>query len=223
MVWGAPLATTMRIDDLLTLAQWLAPTFPTGAFAWSHGLEAAVAAGEVGDAATLADWLAAVIDMGAGRADCILLSAAWRAEPAELPGLAELADALAPSRERRLETVQQGAGFAATVRAVWGLDLPDMALPLAVGRAASLAGLPAGPVAAVWLQGVAGNLVQAALRLMPLGQTAGQRVLHDLQPLIARVAREALEATPDEIGTATLAVDVASMRHEEQYARIFRS
>ncbi|MBI1415821.1 MAG: urease accessory protein UreF [Limimaricola sp.] len=213
----------MRIDDLLTLAQWLAPTFPTGAFAWSHGLEAAVAGGEVRDAAGLADWLAAVIDLGAGRADCILLGAAWRAEADEVAALAELADALAPSRERRLETLQQGAAFAAAVRAVWGFDLPDIALPVAVGRAARLAGLPAGPVAALWLQGFAGNLVQAALRLMPLGQTAGQRVLHGLQPLIARVATEALAATPDDIGTGTLAVDIAAMRHEAQYSRIFRS
>lgn len=219
--WGMITAIPMRDADLLTLTQWLSPAYPVGAFAWSHGLEQAVACGNVDDADQLADWLAAVITHGAGRSDAILLVQGHGS--ADIASLADLAAALAPSRERRMETLQQGAAFAATTRAVWGLDVPDMAYPVAVGRAAGLMGLPVVPTTQVWLQAFASNLVQAAQRLMPLGQTAGQRVLAGLTPLIIRQATIAAESGLDDIGSATFAVDIASMQHETQYSRIFRS
>lgn len=219
--WATTTAIPMNTDHLLTLTQWLSPAYPVGAFAWSHGLERAVARGDVTDAASLADWLAAVLDHGAGRSDAILLCAAHGAD--DIAPVAELAAALAPSRERRMETLQQGAAFAATTRAVWGLELPDMAYPVAVGRAAGLIGLPVVPTAQVWLQSFASNLVQAAQRLMPLGQTAAQRVLAGLAPLCAARGEMAANATLDDIGSATFAVDIASMQHETQYSRIFRS
>ncbi len=211
----------MRDADLLTLTQWLSPAYPVGAFAWSHGLEAAVARGDVRDADDLQAWLLAVLEQGAGRTDAILLCEAYRAE--DVTPVAELAAALAPSRERRMETLQQGAAFAATTRAVWGFDLPDMAYPVAVGRAAALAEMPLLPVTQVWLQAFLGNLVQAAQRLMPLGQTVGQRILADITPAIIAIAETAQTATLDDIGSATFAVDTASMQHETQNSRIFRS
>lgn len=211
----------MRDSDLLTLTQWLSPSYPVGAFAWSHGLETAVARGDVRDAEGLQAWLWAVLEQGAGRTDAILLCEAYRAE--DVAPVAELAAALAPSRERRMETLQQGAAFAATTRAVWGFDLPDMAYPVAVGRAAALAEMPLLPVTQVWLQAFLGNLVQAAQRLMPLGQTVGQRILADITPAIIAIAETAQAATLDDIGSATFAVDTASMQHETQNSRIFRS
>lgn len=219
--WAMITAIRMRTDHLLTLTQWLSPAYPIGAFAWSHGLERAVSRGDVSDAASLADWLHAVLAHGAGRSDAILLCAAYSAEDAT--PVAELAAALAPSQERKAETLQQGAAFAATTRAVWGLNLPDMAYPVAVGRAAMGVGLPLEPVVHVWLQGFASNLVQCAQRLLPLGQTAGQRILYDLTATILAVGQEALVASLDDIGSATFAVDTASMQHKAQYARIFRS
>ncbi len=211
----------MRAEALLTLGQWLSPAFPVGAFAWSHGLEQAVRDGAVKDAGTLADWLDAMLTCGAGRTDAILLIEAARAE--DVTGIAELAAALAPSRERLAETMGQGAAFAAMMRAVWGFDVADMAYPVAVGRAARLAGLPEVTVAQMFLQSVASNLVQAAQRLMPLGQTAAQRVLMDLSPLCAQVAQEAADAGLDGIGGAGFAMDIASMRHERMEPRMFRS
>lgn len=211
----------MRDADLLTLTQWLSPAYPVGAFAWSHGLERAIARGDVAGRDDLADWLLAVLTQGAGRTDAILLAEAYRAE--DVTPVADLAAALAPSRERRMETVQQGGAFTATTRAVWGLDLPDMAFPVAVGRAAALADLPLLPVLQVWLQAFLSNLVQAAQRLMPLGQTEGQRILAGLSPAILSVAEAAQAATLDDIGSATFAVDTASMQHETQSVRIFRS
>ncbi|MFQ1699587.1 urease accessory protein UreF [Loktanella agnita] len=211
----------MRTDHLLTLTQWLSPSYPVGAFAWSHGLERAIQRGDVSDADSLSDWLHAVLTDGAGRNDAILLCVAHGA--ADIAPVAELAVALAPSRERRMETVQQGAAFAATTRAVWGLDLPDMAYPVAVGRAAGLMGLPVVPTAQVWLQAFASNLIQAAQRLMPLGQTKGQHVLAGLNPICTQIGEAAAQSGLDDLGAATFAVDIASMQHESQSPRLFRS
>ncbi|EYD72928.1 Urease accessory protein UreF [Rubellimicrobium mesophilum DSM 19309] len=213
----------MEAEALLTLAQWLSPAYPTGAFAWSHGLEAATAQGLVRDAAGLEGWIADLLTHGSGRTDAILLGEAFRADPATLAGLDDLALALAPSYERLAETREQGAAFAAVTRAVRGFDLPDMALPLAVGRAAALAGVPLRPVVQLYLQGLASTQIQAALRLMPLGQTAGQCVLHRLAPLCARVAEESLSLTTEDIGPCALGLDLAAMRHETLPSRIFRS
>lgn len=219
--WGMTTAIPMRDADLLTLTQWLSPAYPIGAFAWSHGLESAVARGDVSGADGLAAWLHDVVTLGAGRSDAILLVAAYEADdPAEI---AALAAALAPSKERRMETLQQGAAFAAVTRDVWGLELPDTAYPVVVGRAARLKNLPLLPVTQVWLQGFASNLVQAALRLMPLGQTAGAQILAGLTPAILAVAEEAQSASLDDLGTATFAVDIASMQHADLPSRIFRS
>lgn len=220
-LWGMITAIPMRDADLLTLTQWLSPAYPVGAFAWSHGLERAVGRGDIRNAAELSDWLSDVLTHGAGRSDAILLCAAYAAD--DVTPVAELAAALAPSVERRMETLQQGAAFAATTRAVWHLDLPDMAYPVAVGRAARLMDLPVLPVAQVWLQAFASNLVQAAQRLMPLGQTEAQRILAGLAPLCIRIGAQATSASLDDIGSATFAVDTASMQHKLSYTRIFRS
>ncbi|MDP5085972.1 MAG: urease accessory protein UreF [Yoonia sp.] len=219
--WDTTTAIPMRDDALLTLTQWLSPAYPVGAFAWSHGLERAVGRGDVTSAADLRDWLTNVLENGAGRSDAILLCAAHGAD--DVAAIAELAAALAPSQERRMETLQQGAAFAATTRAVWHIDLPDMAYPVAVGRAAGLVGLPVLPTVQLWLQAFASNLVQAAQRLMPLGQTEGQRILAALAPVCIQIGTEASTASLDDIGSATFAVDTASMQHAAQYSRIFRS
>lgn len=209
--------------QLLTLARWLSPAFPTGGFAWSHGLEQAIADGVVEDAGGLEGWLEDALRFGAGRTDAILIGAAWRAEEPELPGLIELAVALGPSRERRAEAWGQGAALAGTLRVVHGWGLPDAPFPVALGRAARLGGLPAGPVAAVALQAWVTTLVQAGQRLMPLGQTAAQGMLARLAPVCEAVAGEAVGLATDDIGSCGWSMDVASMRHEVLSPRIFRS
>ena len=206
---------------LLTLAHWLSPAFPTGAFAFSHGLEAAIADGQVCDAAGLQDWLDVMLTHGAGRTDAIFLYAAHHGD--DLPTLAALAAALQPSAERRTETLMQGAAFATTLRAVWPHELPDMVLPLVVGRAAALQGLPAGPVSAVYLQAMVVNLTQAAQRLMPLGQTAAARIVAGLGPVVAKLAGATALMTTDDLGSAAFAIDIASMRHAAMEPRLFRS
>lgn len=207
---------------LLTLVQWLSPAFPTGAFAYSHGLEAAIARGDPGDAAALRAWLADVLEFGAGRQDAILLARSLDPE-ADLAGLDALARALQPSSERLAETLDQGTALARTVAALTGRKLPPRCLPVALGEAAAPLGLPAAQVIALYLHGFAGNLVSVAMRFMPLGQEAGQAVLFSLHPPIADLADRAAGMPIDDLGGAALGADMAALLHETMDVRIFRT
>lgn len=213
----------MRTEQLLTLAQWLSPAYPTGGFAWSGGLEAAIAEGTLSDAAGLEDWLADYLQAGPGWSDAVLLAAAWRAEDDMLAGIADLAAALGPSDRRRAETLEQGAAFAAVTRAAWGIDVADMAYPVAVGRAAVLASLPLEPVLPLFLQAVLSNQIAAAQRLMALGQTEAQSRLAALAPVIVDVAGRAGPGDLDQLGTGAPMIDIAGMRQEALAVRVFRS
>jgi urease accessory protein len=208
--------------DLLTLVQWLSPAFPVGGFAYSHGLEWAISEGQVTDAATLRDWLSDVLAYGSGRADAVLLTRTM--DPAaDLPLIAATARALAASKERWLETDAQGRAFTEAVNALTGNDFPATALPVAVGRAARALSLPPARVAALYLHAFASNLVSAAVRFVPLGQTDGQRVLAGLHPMIERVAAEAAATPLAAISSGVPGADLAAMHHETQPVRIFRT
>lgn len=214
--------TTNR--DILTLAQWLSPAFPVGAFAYSHGLEAAVEAGWLATGNDLAEWLEDVIAHGSGRNDCILLRAAYAAEDdAALGGVDALAHAFAASRERQLEQAQQGAAFCKTAAAIWGGNAVAYLYPVAVGAAAAKLRIDPELTAAMYLQAVASNLIAAAQRLMPLGQTEGQAVLSALAPLCEEVAQSTASLTCDDLQSTAFLSDIAAMRHEVQQPRIFRT
>ena len=135
----------------------------------------------------------------------------------------DLARAMAVSRERLSETVEQGAAFARTVAALTGRDLPPRALPVAVGEAVAALALEPGEVVAVYLHAFAANLVSVATRFVPLGQTEGQGILAALHPVIAGVADWAVAAGLGDIGTSTLGADMAAMRHEGMAVRIFKT
>jgi urease accessory protein len=224
-------ATTTRIEpmseaaDLLTLTQWLSPAFPVSSYAYSHGMEAEIAAGRVRDGATAAAWIATVLEAGSGRTDAILLAAALR-DTADPDALSDLARGLAGSAERWEETRAQGAAFAATRRAM-GADRPDRPYPVAVGEAARALSLPRATVAALYLQAFAAALVSAAVRFVPLGQAEGQRILAGLGPRIEAVARAAAEvpddAVEDALGGSAFGADLAAMEHETQEVRLFRT
>ena len=207
---------------LLTLVQWLSPAFPVGSYAYSHGLEWAISAGEVTDAASLKIWVAGVLAEGTGRADAILLAHALQ-DGADLPGLAALAGALAASRERFVETCDLGRALLAATRALTGDAHPAMPYPVALGAAARGLGLPPEQVVALYLQAFAAGLVMAAVRFVPLGQTEGQQVLAGLHPLSLRLAAEAVTVPLSEIGSGAFRSDLAAMRHETMDVRIFRT
>ena len=209
---------------ILTLTQWLSPSFPIGAFAYSHGVEAAVQAGWIDDPVSLQDWLSDVLRAGTGRSDASWLRLAYDAEnEAALLALNAEALAFAPALSRRREAERQGAAFAKTVRAVWDLDVPDVALPLAVGASAHRQGLDLEMVVPLYLQAVESNLINAAQRLMPLGQTEAQRVLAAVQPLCQAVAQGTEGAQLDDVESHAFLSDIAAMRHETLEPRLFQS
>jgi urease accessory protein len=222
--------------SLYRLMAWLSPSYPVGAFSYSSGIEWAVEAGDIKDAATLRDWIAVMMEKGSGVCDAIFLIHAHRAAAAQdknaLRGVAELAAAFAPSKERHLETTAQGRAFMEATQAAWpcaALDLladacdGAVAYPVAVGAAAAGHGIAADAALHAFLHAIAANWISAGVRLIPLGQTDGQRVLAVMEGVIAATAERALGASLDDLGSATFRADLASMRHETQYTRLFRS
>jgi urease accessory protein len=220
------MTTTTDHRPLLNLLAWLSPAFPTGAFAYSHGLEWAVEAGDIKSGDSLLVWLTDVLAHGSGRSDTILLRHAHRAaaDPLALRDIVSLATASAPARERRDEALNQGRAFQLAVAPWTATELPeDAPYAVAVGAAAGGRGVPEDDAAVAYLQAFATNLISAAVRLVPLGQTAGLRVLAALEPVILATAAATADATLDDVGGCAFRSDLAAMRHETQYTRLFRS
>ena len=208
-------------DALLKLAAWLSPSFPVGAFTYSHGLEWAVESGDVFDCASAQSWIEICLRHGAGRNDAILLVHSMRG--GDIEELDALARALASSKERALETEAQGAAFAATIAGAWNGDPTPHAYPVAIGLAAQAHACPERETASMYLHAFVSNLVSAAIRLVPLGQTEGQNIIAAMHAVIASLTDEVLTASLDDIGGCALLSDIASMRHETQPVRLFRS
>lgn len=216
----------------LRLQSWLSPSFPVGAYSYSHGVEAAIEGGLVTDAETLRDWIEGLLKFGSGASDAILLSEAWRhasAGDAEALGaLTEFATALIPTAELRLEATSQGTAFVKTVSAAWGeieqVALPPAPpLPVAYGVVTAAAGISLELAGPLYLQAFVHNIVSAAVRAVPLGQTDGQRVIAALEACVDEVWRTSEGCGTDDIGTAALMVEWSSMQHEAMDGRLFRS
>jgi urease accessory protein len=230
------MATDAHGADVLPLMIWLSPSFPVGSFAYSHGIEWAVEAGDVTNAESCGAWLADLLQHGGGWSDAVLLAAAHRAvasgDDAALAAAAELAAALAPSKERRLETLKQGDAFLLAARGAWPCAALDRvkvawkgetAFPVALAVASAGHGIPLQVTLEAYLIAFVTNLVSAAVRLVPLGQTDGTKIIARLAPLAREIATRAQQSTLDDIGGAAFRSDIASMRHETQHTRLFRS
>jgi urease accessory protein len=221
---------------LYRLMTWLSPAFPVGGFSYSSGIEWAVEAGDITDAGTLRDWLGAMLAEGPGLSDGIFLAHAHRAvetgDDAALREVVELAAAFVPSRERQLETSAQGRAFIDIARSAWSCAGLEQAIaaaggpivyPVAVGLVSAAHGIPLAPTLHAFLHALTSNWISAGGRLVPLGQTDCQRVLAGLEDIAADAARRAIAAGLEDIGSATFRADLASLRHESQYTRLFRS
>jgi urease accessory protein len=232
----APQAEATPAAALYRLMAWLSPSYPVGAFSYSSAIEWAVAAGDIVNADTLRDWLAVMLAGGAGFNDGVLLTHAYRAAasgaPANLCAVAELAAAFSPTRERFLETTAQGRAFVEATRAAWPCAALDqflqvydrvIAYPVAVGVAAAGHDIPLEPALSAYLQALLANWISAGVRLVPLGQTDGQRMMASLENAIAETVTRALNASLDDLGGCAFRADLASARHETQYTRLFRS
>jgi urease accessory protein len=213
---------TTDARQLLLLLTWMSPAFPTGAFAYSHGLEWAIDAKLVRDSEDLKGWIGDLLTQGSGWNDAVLFARCWEDEPSRLN---ELALALATSRERHLETTQLGRAFriAAGVFAAPVLGDEEIAYPVAAGSACAALGIDKSHALLAYLQGFAASLTSVAVRLVPIGQTAGLEVLRDLAPVISATATRAETASLDDLGAITLLADIAAMNHETQRSRVFRS
>ena len=224
---------------LYRVLAWLSPGFPIGAFSFSHSLEAAAESGAVHDRASLQHWIGAIVVSGGGRIDGDILRDAHRAastdDVAALAGANRRGAAFRATDETRLETTAQGEAFLATCRAAWPEPFLDrwaasleegygaVCYPAAVGVATARAGISLPCALTGYLQAMAANLVSAGLRLGMIGQTDGQRILAALEPVIGAAVAGAMTRDADSFGAATFAVELASMAHETQYSRLFRS
>lgn len=206
---------------ILTLAQWLSPAYPIGAFTYSHGLETAISDGLVTDSGTLDGWVTDVLKHGSGWNDALFLAAAHNTPDPE--PIDQVARAFAASRERLLEADAQGSAFAAITREIWALDLPNLTYPVAVGRAASLVGLPLAPCSALFLQAFVGNLASVGQRLIPIGQTDAQRLVHNLSELCKDIAAATTHGDLEALTSTAFLGDIAAMRHETEQRRVFRT
>lgn len=219
---------------LYRLLSWLSPAYPVGAYTYSHGLEWVVENGAVRDARALQAWLDGVLRFGGGRSDAILFAHAWRAagDDAAVIDLSDFAMALNPSAERRLEASAQGRAFLTATRHAWpapaltafdGLAPERLAYPVVVGVAAAGHGIPLPAALGAYLHAFLANLVSAGVRLIPLGQSAGLALVAGFEATLAALADEAAEAPLAGAGGCALAADLASIHHETQYSRLFRS
>lgn len=224
-----PMTDLAGTQALLRLVTWLSPAFPVGAFSYSGGLEQAVHDGLVIDAPGLAAWLQALIEHGSAWNDAVLLAESYRAcgDAPRLAAVRELAEALAGSRERHMETMLQGEAFL-TAAAHWphpGLETLHgaIAYPVAVGAVAGMHGTGLEAALAAYLHASASNLVSVAIRCGVTGQTHGLGVLAKLEPVISATAARAAATTLDDLGSATITADISALRHETLHSRLFRS
>jgi urease accessory protein len=233
---GPDAAESLSPAALYRLMAWLSPAYPVGAFSYSGGLEWTVEAGDVKDAGSLADWLDAVLAMGPVWADAVLFANAHRAvsdgDDDLLRRTAELAAALVGSKERLLETTAQGRAFLDASRNAWPCAAIDrlgalwdgaVAYPVAVAVTAAGHGIALAPAVNAFLAAAIANLVSAGVRLIPLGQSDGQRTIAALAEAVAAAAGKAAATPLERIGTCAVRADLATMRHETQYTRLFRS
>lgn len=214
---------------LLRLMAWLSPAFPVGSFAYSHGLERAVHEGLVQDRAALAAWVGMLLERGSAWNDAVLAAESHRraGKGEDLAEIAQLAAALAGSKERHMETMLQGSAFLQAARqwpAVSMRDLPEAcAYCVAFGAVAGAHGIEAEAALSAYLQAFVSNQLQAAIRLSVIGQIDAVATMVELEPLIAETAKRGAASSLDDLGSATMMADIMGMRHETQHSRLFRS
>ena len=232
------LTDTIRQTQLL--AALFSPAFPIGAFSYSHGIEAAIASGDVDDAATAHDWIETILLGGSGRNDAILMANAYNAvklhaakdgqlaggRNAEIEAINELAFALSSGAERAQESRELGVNFARIVDQVYQLDISrstPLAYPVAAGLVVRYLGCDLTLGLTFFLQSFIANLISVVVRAVPLGQSDGQIMLAQMMPAVATLANEAALAPLDDVGVYAILADHASIIHETLEPRIYRT
>ena len=208
-------------SKLITVMQWLSPAFPIGGFAYSHGLEWAINKGYVSNREELQKWVSDLLEYGSLKNDAILIKLVLQgSDPKEIN---ELAMALCPASERLSETQLQGGAFCKIMREVWSLEIDDLALPIALALAAKNENIDQNLVVPAYLHSFCSNLISVAMRLIPIGQTDGQKTLRELSPLISDSVRAVAKSDKDDLGSACFLSDVSAMQHEYLQPRVFKT
>ena len=208
-------------SKLVTVMQWLSPAFPIGGFAYSHGLEWAINKGYVSNREELQKWISDLLEYGSLKNDAILIKLVLQgSDPKEIN---ELAMALCPASERLSETQLQGGAFCKIMREVWSLEIDDLTLPIALALAAKNESIDQNLVVPAYLHSFCSNLISVAMRLIPIGQTDGQKTLRELSPLISDSVRAVAKSDKDDLGSACFLSDVSAMQHEYLQPRVFKT
>ena len=208
-------------SKLITVMQWLSPAFPIGGFAYSHGLEWAIDKGYVSNREELKKWISDLLEYGSLKNDAILIKLVLQgSDPKEIN---ELAMALCPASERLSETQLQGGAFCKIMREVWSLEIDELTLPIALALAAKNENIDQNLVLPAYLHSFCSNLISVAMRLIPIGQTDGQKTLRELSPLISDSVRAVAESDKDDLGSACFLSDVSAMQHEYLQPRVFKT
>ena len=208
-------------SKLITVMQWLSPAFPIGGFAYSHGLEWAINKGHVGNREELQKWISDLLEYGSLKNDAILIKLVLQgSDPREIN---ELAMALCPASERLSETQLQGGAFCKIIRDVWSLEIDDLTLPIALALAAKNQSIDQNLVLPAYLHSFCSNLISVAMRLIPIGQTDGQKTLRELSPLISDSVRAVAKSDKDDLSSACFLADVSAMQHEYLQPRVFKT
>ena len=208
-------------SKLITVMQWLSPAFPIGGFAYSHGLEWAIDKGYVSNREELKKWISDLLEYGSLKNDAILIKLVLQgSDPKEIN---ELAMALCPASERLSETQLQGGAFCKIMREVWSLEIDELTLPIALALAAKNENIDQNLVLPAYLHSFCSNLISVAMRLIPIGQTDGQKTLRELSPLISDSVRAVAKSDKDDLGSACFLSDVSAMQHEYLQPRVFKT
>ena len=208
-------------SKLITVMQWLSPAFPIGGFAYSHGLEWAINKGYVSNREELQKWVSDLLEYGSLKNDAILIKLVLKgSDPKEIN---EIAIALCQAKERLSETQLQGGAFCKIMREVWSLEIDDLALPIALALAAKNENIDQNLVVPAYLHSFCSNLISVAMRLIPIGQTDGQKTLRELSPLISDSVRAVAKSDKDDLGSACFLSDVSAMQHEYLQPRVFKT
>ena len=211
--------TKNKFDYHQILFSWFSPNFPIGSFNFSHGLEAAVEMKFIHDSFTLENWISNLITDGSGKTDVILLSNAYRGK-----NINELALALCPSKERWIESIKLGKSFSKNIRDNWSYNIEDdLAFPVALGKAGSFFSIPLDQLLIIFLQSFASNLITFGMKHIPLGQSAGQKILINLIPVIQAQSMKYKNYDIKDIGSSAFISDLASMYHENLKNRIYQT
>jgi urease accessory protein len=201
------------------LLSWFSPAFPIGSYNFSHGIEAAIEMNFINNANNLKTWICHIITFGSGKTDCILLTNAYKDQ-----NVNELAFSLCSSKERWIETKQLGKAFCKNIKENWGYNIENnLAYPVAVGVAGLHFKIPLEQLLVTYLQNFVANLVNIGVKHIPLGQSAGQKILIELIPIIKDQALLYKKCEINDIGNSSFISDLASMYHETLKNRIYQT